>query len=97
MRNEKQTRSHRLWIGRAFMLALCFAGTYVLLQWDADASLALVAFIMPLFGFLAGILVGIAAEKVGLVVLRGHGLGISAGLRCGVPAECLEPFTGECT
>lgn len=39
----------------------------------------------------------IAAEKVGLVVLRGHGLGISAGLRCGVPAECLEPFTGECT
>ena len=75
MRNEKQTRSHRLWIGRAFMLALCFAGTYVLLQWDADASLALVAFIMPLFGFLAGILVALLRKKLDWWYCVAMGLG----------------------
>ena len=57
------------------MLALCFAGTYVLLQWDADASLALVAFIMPLFGFLAGILVALLRKKLDWWYCVGMGFG----------------------
>ena len=75
MKETKQAKNRLLWIGRAFLLALGFAGTYVLLQWDVDASLALVAFIMPFFGFLAGILVALLRKKLDWWYCAAMGLG----------------------
>ena len=75
MKETKQAKNRLRWIGRAFLLAICFAGTYVLLQWDVDAPLALVIFIMPLFGFLAGILVALLRKKLDWWYCAAMGLG----------------------
>lgn len=56
---ERRQLSHTvgLWCGRILFCTVCFAGPYFLMRWNLESQIVLLPLVVPLCGFLSGIIV----------------------------------------